>query len=95
MTSSGIHYNYDEVPYPELGYVQTHPNHLGMLGRLLGMSPAPVENCRVLEIGCATGGNLLPMAMLLPESTFVGIDLSGMQIQTAVENAAAVQSFAG
>jgi len=83
MVSSGQHYSYDEVPYPDLSYVQTHPSRLAMLGILLGMNPAPVEQCRVLEIGSAAGGNLLPMAAVLPNSTFVGIDLSIVQIEQA------------
>jgi len=83
MVSSGQHYSYDEVPYPDLCYVQTHPDRLAMLGKLLGMKPAPVENCRVLEIGTAAGGNLLPMAATMPDSTFVGIDLSAVQIEEA------------
>ncbi|MGA2181706.1 MAG: class I SAM-dependent methyltransferase [Bryobacteraceae bacterium] len=43
---------------------------------LFGMDPAPVEHCRVLEIGCNQGGNLIPMAFGLPESEFTGIDLA-------------------
>ncbi len=31
---------------------------------------------RVLELGCAGGGNLAPMAAAYPDSAFVGIDLS-------------------
>jgi SAM-dependent methyltransferase len=45
------------------------------------MQPANVENCRVLEIGCASGGNLIPMAELLPESRFLGIDASARQVE--------------
>jgi len=41
-----------------------------------------VERCRVLDIGCAVGGNLLPMAAVLPHSHFVGIDNAGKQIET-------------
>jgi SAM-dependent methyltransferase len=47
------------------------------------MKPAPVEHCRVLEIGCAAGTNLLPMAAVLPHSTFVGVDLSQVHVDTA------------
>jgi SAM-dependent methyltransferase len=43
---------------------------------LFGMAPPPVERCRVLEIGCNQGGNLIPMAFGLPESEFTGIDLA-------------------
>ncbi|MCI0460381.1 MAG: class I SAM-dependent methyltransferase [Gemmataceae bacterium] len=79
--------SYDEVPYPSFSYPQTHPDRLATLATLFGMTPPPVEHCRVLELGCAAGGNLLPMAEALPRSEFVGIDLSARQIaegQTAV-----------
>ncbi len=73
--------SYDEVPYPDLCYHQTHPGWMEILGQLLGMSPAPAEKCRVLEIGTASGGNILPMAAVLPNSTFVGMDYSIVQIE--------------
>jgi methyltransferase-like protein/SAM-dependent methyltransferase len=41
------------------------------------MTPAPVERCRVLELGCGNGSNIIPMAASLPTSNFVGIDLAG------------------
>jgi SAM-dependent methyltransferase len=44
------------------------------------MNPAPAARCRVLELGCGAGGNLIPLALGLPESTFVGIDLSAAEI---------------
>jgi SAM-dependent methyltransferase/methyltransferase-like protein len=44
------------------------------------MKPPPVTDCRVLELGCGTGANLVPMAVALPESRFLGIDLSPVQI---------------
>ena len=40
---------YDDVFYPGHVYEHTHPNHLATLARLYGMSPAPVERCRVLD----------------------------------------------
>ncbi len=74
---------YDEVPYPDLSFGHTHPALLCMLGKLLGMSPAPAEHCRVLEIGTASGANILPMAAVLPNSSFVGFDYSNVQIERA------------
>ena len=71
---------YDQVPYPSLSYSQSHPDRLATVATLLGMSPTPVNRCRVLELGCASGGNLIPMAYGLPESDFVGIDNSARQI---------------
>ena len=72
--------SYDQVPYPSYPFPQSHPDRLATVATLFGMSPAPVDNCRVLELGCASGGNLIPMAELLPECQFVGIDDSTLQI---------------
>jgi methyltransferase-like protein/SAM-dependent methyltransferase len=71
---------YDEVPYESHPFAQTHPERLFTVGTLFGMRPTPVQRCRVLELGCASGGNLMPMADYLPDSEFVGVDLSEKQI---------------
>jgi SAM-dependent methyltransferase len=73
---------YDAVPYPSTPYSQTHPDRLATLATLYGLTPASPEKCRVLELGCGDGGNLVPMAYALPESEFLGIDLA----ESAVEN---------
>ncbi len=73
--------SYDEVPYDSNPFAQTHPSRLFVVGTLFGMRPAPVAKCRVLELGCASGGNLLPMADALPNSQFVGVDYSARQIE--------------
>jgi SAM-dependent methyltransferase len=44
------------------------------------MSPPEIETCRVLEVGCGRGDNLIPMAFSLPRARFLGIDLSPRQI---------------
>ena len=85
MTSTD-EFTYDTVPYTSFPYAQTHPDQLCTIGRLFGMSPAHPTFCRVLELGCAAGGNLLPMAEQLPGSEFVGIDLSQRQIEEGREN---------
>ncbi|OQY47357.1 MAG: hypothetical protein B6242_05285 [Anaerolineaceae bacterium 4572_78] len=71
---------YNLVPYPSSPKRLTHPNHLATIATLFGMEPPPLENCRVLEIGCSDGGNLIPMAYSLPNGQFVGIDFSETQI---------------
>lgn len=72
--------SYDAVPYPGSPFPQTHPDRLATLATLFGMQPAPVESCRVLELGCGDGGNLIPMAFGLPLSQFVGIDSASLGI---------------
>ncbi|MGA3169874.1 MAG: class I SAM-dependent methyltransferase [Chthoniobacteraceae bacterium] len=72
---------YDEVPYISDPFPQSHPAALASIATLLGMDPPPVDQCRVLEIGCAGGGNIIPMAQELPGSNFTGIDLSARQVK--------------
>jgi SAM-dependent methyltransferase len=51
------------------------------------MTPAPVTACRVLEIGCGNGANLIPLAYHLPESRFTGIDLAAAPVGAACATA--------
>jgi len=81
MTQLEIQTSYDEVPYDSQPFPQSHPDRLATLGRLFGLSPVSVTRCRVLELGSASGGNLIPMAYHLPESEFIGIDLSRRQVE--------------
>ena len=82
---------YDRVPYPNATYTQTHVRRLAAIARLFGVSAPEIRTCRVLEIGCGEGANLVNMAVDLPESQFVGIDLS----QTAIARATDLARHAG
>lgn len=53
------------------------------------MQPPDCGRCRVLEIGGASGGNLLPMAAALPRSEFLCLDPSVRQIEEGRHHAAA------
>jgi SAM-dependent methyltransferase len=72
--------SYDEISYPGAAFPQTHPDRLATLARLFGGRPGSVERCRVLELGCGDGGNLIPMAYALPEAHFVGLDLNAAAV---------------
>lgn len=80
---------YDEVPYMAASFSNTHPEVLAVTTLLRGLDPPPLANARVLELGCARGANLVPMAWSMPGAEFVGIDLSGNQIEEAKALAAA------
>ena len=72
--------SYDETPYHSGARKHTHPDRLAVLATLFGLRLQPVDNCRVLELGCGVGANLAAMACSLPASSFVGLDLSPRQI---------------
>jgi trans-aconitate methyltransferase len=75
--------SYEEIPYASDPYRSSHPDNLATVAILAGLAPEPVDSCRVLELGCARGGNLIPMAFGLPRSRFLGIDASPGQISEA------------
>jgi methyltransferase-like protein len=85
MTSGDDTFSYDAMPYVRNAFAQTHPARIGAIATLFGMDPAPIDACRVLEIGCASGDNLMPMAVAHPGSHFVGVDLSKRQIEIGLE----------
>lgn len=71
---------YNLVYYPGHALAQAHPDRLGTLAALFGVGPRSVEVCRVLELGCGDGMNLISVALALPEATCVGIDLAAIGI---------------
>ncbi len=72
--------SYDEVPYQSYPYAQSQPENLKTLGVLFGMTPPAIETARILELGCAEGGNIIPHAVRYPKAEFIGVDLSKVQI---------------
>ena len=74
---------YDQIPYQSHPYSASHPGHMAVIATLFGLSPTAVEQCRVLEIGCAGAENILPLAIAFPNAQFVGLDYSQVQISAA------------
>ena len=72
--------DYDTAPYESHAFPQSAPGHLAAIAYLFGLAPPEVATARVLEIGCASGGNLIPFAAEHPQAHVVGIDLSQVQI---------------
>ncbi|HEY1921533.1 MAG TPA: class I SAM-dependent methyltransferase, partial [Tepidisphaeraceae bacterium] len=74
--------DYDAMAYEAWEHFHAHPDRIAAAAAVRGFAPAPVDRCRVLEVACGVGGNLLPMAEQMPGSQFVGIDLSPRQIES-------------
>ncbi|MGH9351306.1 MAG: methyltransferase domain-containing protein, partial [Terriglobia bacterium] len=72
--------SYDEVLYPGFSFVQSHPDRLATQATMFGMTPAALESCRILELGCGDGANIIPVAFGLPHSRCLGIDLAARPI---------------
>jgi methyltransferase-like protein/2-polyprenyl-3-methyl-5-hydroxy-6-metoxy-1,4-benzoquinol methylase len=72
--------DYDMTLYASNSYPQSAPGQLAAIAHLFGLETPEVATARVLEIGCAAGGNLIPFAAAHPQAGVVGIDLSQVQI---------------
>ena len=72
---------HDRIHYPGGAWEHSHPDRIAANARMFGLSPAPVERCRVLELGCGAGGNIVPMAYGLPGARFLGIDVAARPIE--------------
>ncbi len=80
MPSTAREASYDEIPHESDIVAGTHPEHLRVIANLFAVEAAPAEECSMLEIGCATGANLIAIGHGLPGATLVGIDPSERQI---------------
>lgn len=78
---------YEALPYGSYSYAHSAPEQLEAICALFGVPSPPVPGARILEIGGASGGNLLPVALRHPDARCVGIELSGTQVDLAREHA--------
>jgi SAM-dependent methyltransferase len=72
---------FDHLPYPSLPFAYTQPSHMAAMASLFGLYTPLPEVARVLELGCASGGNIIPLAARFPSCRFVGVDLSERQVK--------------
>ena len=76
---------YDQRVYTSNAFPFSSPGHMRAAAHLYGLKSVMLENARVLELGCAGGGNLLPFALAYPQAHVVGVDLSSVQINQGLE----------
>lgn len=74
--------SYDELPYDSLALPETQPDFLAAVAKLHGYDAVDPRASRILEIGCAQGGNLIPLAWRWPEAQCVGVELSRVQAES-------------
>ncbi|RIQ39977.1 methyltransferase domain-containing protein [Bordetella avium] len=85
LQNKQIEADYDSRPYESNAHFYTAPGHIRAAAHLYGVETVPLARARVLELGCAAGGNLLPFALMYPEATVVGVDLSSVQVAQGQE----------
>ena len=70
----------ERIHYPGGAWEHSHPDRIAANARMHGMQPAPIERCRVLELGCGAGRNLIAMACGLPDARFTGIEIAARPV---------------
>lgn len=78
-------HSYDDLPYDSLPLPETQPDFLAAIAALHGYAAPDPRRARVLELGCASGGNLIPLAFHYPESELIGIELSRVQAEAGAQ----------
>ncbi|MGH6799848.1 MAG: methyltransferase regulatory domain-containing protein, partial [Methylocella sp.] len=66
-------------------YPRLKPARLSAIAHLFGLSTQPAATARTLEIGCAAGGHIIPLAAAAPRARFFGIDVSPVQIAQGLD----------
>lgn len=85
MINDEIKGTYDAVKYHSHAFAQASIDRLCAMARVYGLQTPLPNNAKVLEIGCAAGGNIISQAINYPNSSFIGIDLSGEQVKIGNE----------
>jgi SAM-dependent methyltransferase len=75
-----IQQTYDSQPYLSLPFPHCAPERIAAIAHVFGLSAPDPATARVLELGCAAGGNLIPYAARNRDAKALGVDLSGRQV---------------
>jgi len=74
---------YEQMPYTSKPYRHATSTRMFVIAGMMGVEAEEPSTARVLEIGCAGGGNLIPQAVLHPKANFVGLDPAASHIAEA------------
>lgn len=76
---------YETHTYPAMSHPVSDPAVSAVAARMAGLEVPHPSQAKILEIGCCSGLNLIPLAQRWPASECHGIDLSPRAIAEAVE----------
>ena len=76
MDFNGFPFDKSKLPNISYSNFYANPSYLRTLSKLVGLEAASLSTAKILELGCASGGNILPFALKYPDSHTIGIDWS-------------------
>ncbi|HVJ46701.1 MAG TPA: class I SAM-dependent methyltransferase [Luteolibacter sp.] len=74
---------YQAKGYPPMSHPSSDPAVSAVAARFAGLASPDPSRSSILEIGCASGHNLLPLAARWPEARCVGTDIADEAVATA------------
>lgn len=74
---------YQAKGYPPMSHPSSDPAVSAVAARIAGLASPVPSRSSILEIGCASGHNLLPLAERWPGSRFLGVDIANDAVETA------------
>ena len=83
---------YDELPYVSMPITYSQPAHLAAQAWLHGLEAPSADTASVLEIGAASGGNIIPLAARFPRARLLGLDLGAARVALQAFHAAAASA---
>jgi methyltransferase-like protein len=78
----------DPAPSFDRPHAHGHPARVAAIARLFGLDAPPPDGARVLEIGCADGRDIIPLAAQHPRGVFLGLESSAAQARRGNERIA-------
>ncbi len=85
MDADDIRFDNSGLPNISYSNFYANPSYVRTLSKLVGVEAASLATAKILELGCASGGNILPFALKYPDSQSIGIDLSNNLIAVGNE----------
>ena len=74
-------YSYDDIPYPSHPFEASHPDHIYTMAKLFNLDAPLPDTSSILELGCASGGNIIPLADQMTNARIVGVDYPASRLR--------------
>jgi len=75
--------HYENQTYESYSFPNSKPSHIATVASLMGLEVPCFKSGKILEIGCASGGNIIPLAYRYPDAKFTAFDIVESQINIA------------
>ncbi len=76
---------YSKFAYISYPFEYNRPENLRAICSIFGVKTPPMDKARVIEFGCASGGNLIRFAQDYPNAEVIGVDIAKNQVDDGLK----------